>query len=62
MSPSHMQYPPVIDSCLCFRVYLGYHTYSQVVWGGLVGTVLGCLWFAVVQIVLTPFFPYIAAR
>ncbi|WAR31445.1 DOPP1-like protein, partial [Mya arenaria] len=34
---------------------------SQVIWGGVVGLVLGCVWFAVVQIILTPFFPYIAA-
>jgi len=48
---------------LCFfSVYLGYHTGSQVMWGGIVGLTLGCVWFAVVQIILTPFFPYIAAR
>ncbi|KAL4219386.1 Dolichyldiphosphatase 1 [Mactra antiquata] len=43
------------------RVYLGYHTSSQVLWGGIIGIILGCIWFAAVQVVLTPFFPYVAA-
>ena len=28
-----------------FRVYLHYHTVSQVVVGALVGTALGCVWY-----------------
>ncbi len=48
----------------CFwicRMYLGYHTTRQVGWGALTGAVLGSLWFCVVQLLLTPFFPTVAS-
>jgi len=32
------------------RVYLVYHTTSQVLWGGFFGIVLGILWFLLVQV------------
>ncbi|XP_064616151.1 dolichyldiphosphatase 1-like [Liolophura sinensis] len=44
------------------RVYLLYHTYSQVICGAIVGMILGGAWFCVVQLVLTPFFPVIASH
>ncbi|XP_064649962.1 dolichyldiphosphatase 1-like [Lineus longissimus] len=43
------------------RVYLGYHSPSQVVLGALTGLALGTLWFLIVHLVFTPFFPMIAA-
>ncbi|XP_060559137.1 dolichyldiphosphatase 1-like [Ruditapes philippinarum] len=43
------------------RIYLGYHTGSQVLWGSVIGVLLGTIWFTAVQVVLTPFFPYIAS-
>jgi len=43
------------------RVYLGYHTGSQVLWGCLIGLCLGLLYFLLVQLVFTPFFPIITA-
>ncbi|KAH3797871.1 dolichyldiphosphatase 1-like [Dreissena polymorpha] len=60
------KYALIVGGYLCAtlvaysRVYLGYHTGSQVIWGGVVGLVLGCVWFAFVQAILTPFFPYLA--
>ena len=51
-----------VAAIVCFsRVYLGYHSFSQVCWGGVVGCVLGVLWFCVVHQALTPLFPEIAA-
>lgn len=43
------------------RVYLLYHTISQVLWGAFVGTILGTIWFIIAHIVLTPIFPIIAS-
>ncbi|TSK72033.1 putative helicase senataxin [Bagarius yarrelli] len=43
------------------RVYLLYHTWSQVIYGGVAGTVVGVVWFFITQEVLTPIFPKIAA-
>ncbi|KAK7488106.1 hypothetical protein BaRGS_00020697 [Batillaria attramentaria] len=43
------------------RVYLEYHTLGQVLWGCFLGIINGALWFAVVQFVLTPFFPLLAS-
>ncbi|KAA0719715.1 putative helicase senataxin [Triplophysa tibetana] len=43
------------------RVYLLYHTWSQVIYGGLAGMVMGVVWFFITQEVLTPVFPKIAA-
>ena len=44
-----------------FRVYLMYHTVSQVVIGSLLGSILAVLWFLFVHFALTPFFPTIAS-
>lgn len=41
------------------RVYLQYHTSAQVYVGALVGATLGCGWFAVTQLGLTPLFPQV---
>nr|XP_045607232.1 dolichyldiphosphatase 1-like isoform X3 [Procambarus clarkii] len=46
---------------LIFRVYLLYHTWSQVLLGALVGVLLGCSWFTLTHLVLTPVFPVIAS-
>ena len=43
------------------RVYLLYHTISQVLWGAFVGIILGTIWFIITHIVLTPIFPIIAS-
>ncbi|XP_063000553.1 dolichyldiphosphatase 1 [Elgaria multicarinata webbii] len=43
------------------RVYLVYHTWSQVFYGGVVGSVMAVVWFAFTQEILTPLFPRIAA-
>uniref|UniRef100_A0A803JH92 Dolichyldiphosphatase n=1 Tax=Xenopus tropicalis TaxID=8364 RepID=A0A803JH92_XENTR len=43
------------------RVYLVYHSWSQVVYGGVTGSVLAIAWFVITQEVLTPLFPRIAA-
>ncbi|XP_065917021.1 dolichyldiphosphatase 1-like isoform X2 [Dysidea avara] len=44
------------------RVYLIYHTTSQVMWGALIGIVTGCCWFIIVQYFLTPVFPDIVCN
>nr|XP_002131668.3 dolichyldiphosphatase 1-like [Ciona intestinalis] len=51
----------VIAGCVVSysRVYLLYHTVNQIVWGCIFGTMLGLSWFAVAQILLTPFFPFV---
>ena len=41
------------------RVYLQYHTVSQVVWGGLVGGIGAILWFLLTQLVFTPLYPWV---
>lgn len=43
------------------RVYLLYHTWSQVLYGGIAGGFMAIVWFIFTQEVLTPFFPRIAA-
>ncbi|OCT65410.1 hypothetical protein XELAEV_18041650mg [Xenopus laevis] len=43
------------------RVYLVYHSWSQVVYGGVAGGVLAIVWFVITQEILTPLFPRIAA-
>uniref|UniRef100_A0A8C2FTI4 Dolichyldiphosphatase n=1 Tax=Cyprinus carpio TaxID=7962 RepID=A0A8C2FTI4_CYPCA len=43
------------------RVYLLYHTWSQVIYGGVAGMVMGVVWFFITQELLTPLFPKIAA-
>ncbi|KAG8199408.1 hypothetical protein JTE90_000276 [Oedothorax gibbosus] len=43
------------------RIYLQYHTWNQVMWGSILGIVLGSLWFLITQTTLTPLFPVIVA-
>ncbi|XP_015266893.1 PREDICTED: dolichyldiphosphatase 1 isoform X2 [Gekko japonicus] len=43
------------------RVYLMYHTWSQVAYGGVVGSIMAVVWFVFTQEILTPLFPRIAA-
>ncbi|KAM9437983.1 dolichyldiphosphatase 1-like isoform 2-T2 [Salvelinus alpinus] len=43
------------------RVYLLYHTWSQVFYGGVTGSTIGVVWFFFTQEVLTPLFPKMAA-
>lgn len=45
----------------CPRVYLLYHTWSQVFYGGVAGSLMAIAWFIITQEVLTPLFPRIAA-
>jgi len=42
------------------RVYLQYHTTSQVVWGGVAGGAGALLWFLLTQLVFTPLYPWVA--
>lgn len=50
-----------ITSVCAFRIYLLYHTWKQVFYGGVVGMMVGVVWFFITQEVLTPIFPKIAA-
>uniref|UniRef100_A0A8C7YHB1 Dolichyldiphosphatase n=1 Tax=Oryzias sinensis TaxID=183150 RepID=A0A8C7YHB1_9TELE len=43
------------------RVYLLYHTWSQVFYGGVAGSTMAIIWFFFTQEMLTPLFPRIAA-
>lgn len=43
------------------RIYLQYHSHSQVLCGAVIGTILGIVWFIVVHLILTPFFPVIVS-
>jgi len=43
------------------RVYLGYHTTAQVMWGSGIGIAGAGLWILLVQLILTPLFPSIVA-
>ncbi|OWA54343.1 putative Dolichyldiphosphatase 1 [Hypsibius exemplaris] len=43
------------------RAYLHYHSSQQVIFGSVLGAVLGVAWFFVVQNLLTPVFPVIAS-
>ncbi|XP_017263020.1 dolichyldiphosphatase 1 [Kryptolebias marmoratus] len=43
------------------RVYLLYHTWSQIFYGGVTGSTFAIIWFFFTQEVLTPLFPKIAA-
>ncbi|CAK1603312.1 unnamed protein product [Parnassius mnemosyne] len=58
----------IVGSCLTLavlvsigRVYLHYHTTSQVVVGGIVGFIFATIWFIVVHRVLTPLFPQLVS-
>ncbi|KAF4789145.1 Dolichyldiphosphatase 1 [Turdus rufiventris] len=46
---------------LYLRVYLLYHTWSQVLYGGVAGSIMAIAWFVFTQEILTPLFPRIAA-
>lgn len=48
-------------ACAASRVYLGYHSAPQVLAGYAAGCVTGPAWYAVVQRVLRPLFPRLAA-
>lgn len=43
------------------RVYLLYHSNSQVLYGALIGITLGTAWFIITLTVLTPFFPIVVS-
>ncbi|XP_076241469.1 dolichyldiphosphatase 1 [Calliopsis andreniformis] len=43
------------------RVYLLYHTISQVICGAFVGIILGAIWFIITHVILTPIFPIIVS-
>ncbi|XP_032905236.1 dolichyldiphosphatase 1 isoform X2 [Amblyraja radiata] len=46
---------------LYLRVYLMYHSWSQVIYGVIAGGVMGATWFIFTQEILTPLFPRIAS-
>ncbi|KAF7267929.1 dolichyldiphosphatase 1-like [Rhynchophorus ferrugineus] len=43
------------------RVYLQYHTWSQVLWGVIVGFIFATFWFALTSLVFTPLFPQVVS-
>ncbi|KYM86086.1 PREDICTED: dolichyldiphosphatase 1-like [Atta cephalotes] len=43
------------------RVYLLYHSNTQVIWGTLIGIILGLAWFIIMHMILTPFFPIVVS-
>ena len=43
------------------RVYLLYHSNTQVIWGALIGITLGSAWFIIMHMILTPFFPIVVS-
>ena len=47
--------------CVFSRVYLLYHSGKQVLYGGVIGSVVAVVWFFITQELLTPLFPRIAA-
>ncbi|XP_041976948.1 dolichyldiphosphatase 1-like [Aricia agestis] len=58
----------IVGSCISLslivsaaRVYLHYHTTSQVVVGAIVGIIFGTIWFTIVHRVFTPFFPQLVS-
>jgi dolichyldiphosphatase len=52
-----------VTALVCYgRVYLLYHTVSQVIVGALIGVTFGALWFIFVHALLTPYvFPRIVS-
>lgn len=46
---------------VCCRVYLEYHSCSQVCWGAGIGVTFGTIWFLLVNVVFTPVFPTLAS-
>lgn len=61
LSSSTGVFEPRFSLLLLLRVYLLYHTWSQVFYGGVAGCTIGIVWFFFTQEVLTPLFPKIAA-
>jgi dolichyldiphosphatase len=53
----------IVTALVCYgRLYLMYHTLSQVIVGSIVGLVTGLVWFVFVHAVLTPYvFPKIVS-
>ncbi|XP_050435343.1 dolichyldiphosphatase 1-like [Adelges cooleyi] len=53
----------IIVACIVSysRIYLQYHSWKQVIFGGLVGLFIGTWWFAIIDIVLTPYFPVVTS-
>ncbi|XP_050310012.1 dolichyldiphosphatase 1-like [Anthonomus grandis grandis] len=50
----------VVAVLVCIsRVYLQYHTLSQVLWGIIVGFLFATFWFALTSLVFTPLYPQI---
>jgi len=43
------------------RIYLHYHTWTQVICGACLGVLFACIWFFITQFTFTPIFPLIAA-
>lgn len=43
------------------RIYLQYHTMSQVIVGTVIGTFVGVVWFSITHLVLSPLFPYVVS-
>lgn len=39
------------------RIFLQYHTWKQVIYGALFGIIIGTIWFIIINVVLTPYFP-----
>lgn len=47
---------------VCFgRIYLQYHSLSQVLIGSVIGFLTGCTWFAFTHLLLAPKFPWIVS-
>ncbi|KAI4498110.1 hypothetical protein M0802_006934 [Mischocyttarus mexicanus] len=58
----------IITSCIIAavlvsygRIYLQYHSISQVLCGLIVGASLGVIWFLIMHTILTPFFPFVVS-
>ena len=43
------------------RIYLHYHTWSQVNWGATTGSAFALVWFLMVHFLFTPCFPWIVS-
>jgi len=44
-------------TCVAYsRIYLMYHTWSQILWGGVIGSIFATLWFGITQQYLAPRF------
>jgi len=47
----------VVAACVAYsRIYLMYHTWSQIMWGAFMGSLFATIWFGVTQLVFTPRF------